>query len=114
MRRLGAELGAQAMTLYHYLPNKTALLDGLVELVVPAVRPSFDGPAGEWPLRLREFAVAFRAELLRHPGAITLVATRPVRPPQHSRQLRTPQHRSGAPGSHLLRLGGSSTPSPHW
>lgn len=81
MRRLGAELGVEAMTLYHYLPNKAALLDGLVELVVSAVRPSFDGPADEWPLRLKEFAAAFRAELLRHTGVIALVATRPVRSP---------------------------------
>ncbi|MGX1760846.1 TetR/AcrR family transcriptional regulator C-terminal domain-containing protein [Streptomyces lydicus] len=81
MRRLGAELGVEAMTLYHYLPNKAALLDGLVELVVSAVRPSFDGPADEWPLRLKGFAVAFRAELLRHTGVIALVATRPVRSP---------------------------------
>ena len=26
MRRLGAELGVEAMTLYHYLPNKDACL----------------------------------------------------------------------------------------
>ncbi|MEX2983114.1 TetR/AcrR family transcriptional regulator C-terminal domain-containing protein [Streptomyces sp. C36] len=79
MRRLGAELGVEAMTLYHYVPHKAALLDGLVEQVVSAVRPSFDGPAAEWPARLREFAVAFRDELLRHPGVIPLVATRPAR-----------------------------------
>ncbi|MFJ3793329.1 TetR/AcrR family transcriptional regulator C-terminal domain-containing protein [Kitasatospora sp. NPDC090091] len=79
MRRLGTELGVEAMTLYHYLPNKAALLDGLVELVVSSVQPDTAGPADQWPLRLREFAVAFRAELLRHPGVIPLVATRPVR-----------------------------------
>ncbi|MFJ9615981.1 TetR/AcrR family transcriptional regulator C-terminal domain-containing protein [Streptomyces noursei] len=81
MRRLGAELGVEAMTLYHYLPNKAALLDGLVERVVATVRPSFDGPAGEWPQHLRAFAVAFRDELLRHPGVIVLIATRPARSP---------------------------------
>ncbi|WP_223268002.1 TetR/AcrR family transcriptional regulator C-terminal domain-containing protein [Streptosporangium nondiastaticum] len=79
MRRLGAELGVEAMSLYHYLPNKAALLDGLVELVTSAVRPDNDSPAGQWPGRLRDFAVAFRAELLRHPGVIPLIATRPAR-----------------------------------
>ncbi|MEV8100667.1 TetR/AcrR family transcriptional regulator C-terminal domain-containing protein [Kitasatospora sp. NPDC085879] len=79
MRRLGAELGVEAMTLYHYVPNKAALLDGLVELVVGSVRPDPDGPAEAWPQRLREFATAFRTELLRHPGVIVLVATRPAR-----------------------------------
>ena len=34
MRRLGAELGVEAMTVYHYLPNKDALLDGIVERVM--------------------------------------------------------------------------------
>jgi len=31
MRHLGAELGVEAMTVYQYLPNKDALLDGIVE-----------------------------------------------------------------------------------
>ncbi|GAA1956239.1 TetR/AcrR family transcriptional regulator C-terminal domain-containing protein [Kitasatospora viridis] len=78
MRRLGTALGVEAMTLYHYVPNKAALLDGLVELVVRDVRPDFTGPPAEWPSRLREFAVRFRAELLRRPGVIPLVATRPA------------------------------------
>ena len=34
MRKLGAALGVEAMTLYHYVPNKAALLDGLVEWVL--------------------------------------------------------------------------------
>ena len=34
MRKLAAALGVEAMTLYHYLPNKAALLDGLVESVL--------------------------------------------------------------------------------
>ncbi|WP_030197105.1 TetR/AcrR family transcriptional regulator C-terminal domain-containing protein [Streptomyces sp. NRRL S-87] len=89
MRKLGAELGVEAMTLYHYVPNKAALLDGLVELVVSAVRPAAGPPVGDasadawsadaWPARLHGFAVALRAELLRHPGVIPLVATRPAR-----------------------------------
>ena len=34
MRSLGQELGVEAMTLYHYVPNKDALLDGLVDLLL--------------------------------------------------------------------------------
>ncbi|WP_344445521.1 TetR/AcrR family transcriptional regulator C-terminal domain-containing protein [Kitasatospora nipponensis] len=79
MRRLGSALGVEAMTLYHYLPNKAALLDGLVELVVSAVRPGEpSGPPPGWQEGLRAFATALRAELLRHPAVIPLVATRPV------------------------------------
>jgi AcrR family transcriptional regulator len=40
MRRLGAELGVEAMTLYHYLPNKDALLDGIVERVMAQAEPA--------------------------------------------------------------------------
>ena len=31
MRRLAADLGVEAMSLYHHLPGKEALLDGLVD-----------------------------------------------------------------------------------
>ncbi|MET7297540.1 TetR/AcrR family transcriptional regulator C-terminal domain-containing protein [Embleya sp. NPDC005575] len=78
MRRIGAELGVEAMTLYHYVPNKDAVLDGLVERIVASVSPEPVGPRTEW---LAAFAHAFRAELLRHPAVVPLVATRPVATP---------------------------------
>lgn len=77
MRRLGAELGVEAMTLYYYVPNKAALLDGLVELVVEQAMTGVPHD-GDWRDLLRGFAVSCRAELLRHPGALPLLATRPV------------------------------------
>jgi len=43
MRRLGAELGVEAMTLYHYLPNKDALLDGIVERVMAQAETTLTG-----------------------------------------------------------------------
>lgn len=78
MRRIGAELGVEAMTLYHYVPNKDAVLDGLVERIVAGVAPEPTGPRTVW---LAEFAHTFRAELLRHPSVVPLVATRPVATP---------------------------------
>lgn len=45
MRRLGAELGVEAMTLYHHVPNKTALLDGMIEQVVAEAVPRSSVPA---------------------------------------------------------------------
>ena len=36
------------------------------------------GPPDPWPVWLRRFATAFRAELLRHPALVPLIATRPV------------------------------------
>lgn len=85
MRRLGAALGVEAMTLYHYVPNKAALFDGVVERVFDAAMGGLgeggtDG--GDWRAYVRAFAHALRDELLRHPGVLPLVATRPVNSPR--------------------------------
>jgi AcrR family transcriptional regulator len=80
MRRLGAELGVEAMTLYHYLPSKDALLDGMVERVMAQAETGLvDGP---WDRALADYARSLRATLLRHPGAALLVATRPAVTPE--------------------------------
>ncbi|KJY42782.1 tetracycline repressor protein class H [Streptomyces sp. NRRL B-1568] len=76
MRRLGAELGVEAMTLYHYLPNKDALLDGLVERVLAGATPFAESTG--WQPALRGYAQSLRAALLRHPGTLPLVAARPA------------------------------------
>ncbi|TDQ05828.1 TetR/AcrR family transcriptional regulator C-terminal domain-containing protein [Labedaea rhizosphaerae] len=77
MRKLGAELGVEAMTLYYYLPNKEALLDGLVDHVTSSVDLVARG-GEQWPDLLRRIAVSLRAALLAHPGVLPLVSTRPV------------------------------------
>ncbi len=86
MRKLGAHLGVEAMTLYHYLPNKDALLDGLVDRVMELAFAGMDEPvAGEaesWTPWMRRFAHSLRAALLAHPGVLPLVATRPVKSPE--------------------------------
>ena len=83
MRKLGAALGVEAMTLYHYLPNKAALLDGLVEWVLQhtATAPALtDGLS--WDEVLRGYAQTLRATLLGHPGVLPLFFTRPAVTPQ--------------------------------
>jgi TetR/AcrR family transcriptional regulator, tetracycline repressor protein len=75
MRRLGADLGVDPMTVYHYLPDKAALFDGLVERVYGEVElPRSDG---RWDDSFRALARAFRRTLLRHGNAVVLVGTRP-------------------------------------
>ncbi|WP_370614369.1 TetR/AcrR family transcriptional regulator C-terminal domain-containing protein [Mumia qirimensis] len=77
MRRLAAEVGVEAMTIYHYVPSKQALLDGIVERVVlEAVRVPPD--ADTWQTTLRTYAYDLRASLLAHPSVIPLLATRPA------------------------------------
>jgi AcrR family transcriptional regulator len=80
MRRLGVELGVEAMTLYHYLPNKDALLDGVVERVMAQTETTPMG--GPWERALTDYARSLRAALLRHPGAALIVATRPAVTPE--------------------------------
>jgi AcrR family transcriptional regulator len=80
MRRLGAELGVEAMTLYHYLPNKDALLDGIVERVMAQADTTLT--SGPWDRALTDYARSLRATLLRHPGAALIVATRPAVTPE--------------------------------
>src|SRR2546428_8634676 len=74
MRRLGAALGVEAMSLYRHFPSKAALLEAVVarllaELPVPA--PT----AARWQDAFRALARAYRAVLTRHPNAIPLLAT---------------------------------------
>lgn len=89
MRKLGAELGVEAMTLYYYVPNKAALLDGVVERIfgmVAAELPPADVP---WETYLRELAGGLRRVLLGHPAAVALTATRPVITPAGLAALET-------------------------
>jgi TetR/AcrR family transcriptional regulator, tetracycline repressor protein len=75
MRRLGATLGVDPMAIYHHVPDKAALFDGLVERVMASVE--LPPPTGRWPDDLRATARAVRRTLLAHPQAIPLLGTRP-------------------------------------
>ncbi|MFF6885884.1 TetR/AcrR family transcriptional regulator C-terminal domain-containing protein [Streptomyces sp. NPDC012421] len=86
MRRLGAELGVEAMTLYHHVPNKTALLDGMIEQVVAeAVPPEFG--AATWRRDLSAYAHALAAALAAHPHTVPLLLSRPAVTPRNLRTL---------------------------
>ena len=68
MRRLASDLGAGAMSLYHHVPNKDALLDGMVDLVFSEIElPSTEL---EWKDALRRRALSTRDALRRHPWAV--------------------------------------------
>lgn len=70
MRRLGDELGVEAMSLYNHVANKDDLLNGMVDAVFSEVElPSHsDG----WRTSIRKRSVSFRAALSRHPWATGL------------------------------------------
>ncbi|HEY7605335.1 MAG TPA: TetR/AcrR family transcriptional regulator [Actinomycetes bacterium] len=74
MRRLARELGVEAMSLYHHVPGKQALLDGMVDLVFGEIElPAADG---DWRAAMRRRAVSAREVLARHPWAIALMESR--------------------------------------
>lgn len=74
MRRLGAELGFEAMSLYKHVANKDEILDGIVELVVGEIEIPEAG--SDWRQAMRGRAVSARRVLHRHPWAIGLFESR--------------------------------------
>src|ERR1022692_324946 len=65
MRRLGQALGRDPMTLYRHAANKTALLDGVAEIVLEQL--TVDTTDIDWAGRLRIVAREFRRLALAHP-----------------------------------------------
>ncbi len=92
MRRLGNELGVEAMALYRYVPGKEDLLDAVVERLVEGMRRDedvLDAPRDGWQDFLVRLAHGVRRVALEHPKAFPLVASRPpeapwLRPPLRS------------------------------
>jgi AcrR family transcriptional regulator len=72
MRRLGRELGVEAMSLYNHVPSKEDLLSGILETVLGQFELPQDD--GDWLERLRDLAVAYRRLLLAHPNVLSLFA----------------------------------------
>jgi AcrR family transcriptional regulator len=73
MRSLASTLGVEAMSLYHHVPNKQAILDGLVDLIVRAADfPTGEVTSSEW---VRGAARGMRALAQKHPRLVPLLAT---------------------------------------
>lgn len=82
MRRLAAVLGVEAMSLYHHLPGKQGLLDGLAESVVEEIQAAVPRRrAWGWRTRIRARCLAAREVMLRHPWAPGLLSSRTAVPP---------------------------------
>jgi AcrR family transcriptional regulator len=74
MRKLAQELDAGAMSLYHYVPNKELLLDGMVDIVFGEIElPSTDV---DWRTAMRRRAISTREVLNRHRWAVGLMESR--------------------------------------
>lgn len=87
MRKLGRELGVEAMSLYNHVASKDDLLDGLADIVVGEIEVPSGG--GDWKAAQRRRAVSAREMLTRHPWAGGLIESRANPSPARSRYPET-------------------------
>lgn len=100
MRSLARELRVEAMSLYHHVPNKEAILDGMVDLVFAEIEtPRSDL---DWKAALRRRTSSVREVLLCHPWALRILESRSTPGPT------TLAHHDAVLG--CLRHGGFSVP----
>ncbi|MBC2900020.1 TetR/AcrR family transcriptional regulator [Streptomyces cupreus] len=111
MRRLGAELGVEAMALYRYAASKDALLDGLVEALYleleehlvagpgtiaaeaeAQARTGAQAHAPAWRAELHRIARATYEVCLAHPQVMPLLSTRMLAVPLARRPLAVLRH----------------------
>jgi len=76
MRRLGAELGVEAMSLYNHVSGKSDVLDGIHEAILATMIPP--RPRTDWRMAARDLSRSFRRVLRAHPNALPVFATRPA------------------------------------
>jgi AcrR family transcriptional regulator len=76
MRKLGAALGVEAMSLYNHVVNKDDVLDRILDQVLAEIeRPS---PSLPWDEQVRSLAHGFRRAGHRHPGVFPLFGSRSI------------------------------------
>ncbi len=84
MRRLGHDLGVEAMALYRHVQGREELLDAVVARVMAEVDADDEvivAPEVGWQDFLQRLAQGIRRAGLRHPKVFPLVASRPPEAP---------------------------------
>lgn len=86
MRKLAAELGASAMSLYNHVPSKDAVLEGIVEVLLGEIDTSVtENP--DWAEGLKAAFQSFREALLAHPNVVPLIALKQALSPEAFRPV---------------------------
>jgi len=87
MRRIGRELGVEAMSLYNHVEDKEDILDGICERVMAEFE--FPEAGQDWEETVRRGARAWRTLLRAHPDVMRLFASErgPVRSPESMRPM---------------------------
>ncbi|MGH3390307.1 MAG: TetR/AcrR family transcriptional regulator [Actinomadura sp.] len=86
MRRLAQELRVEAMSLYHHVANKEAVLDGVIEVILGEILEVVDkveapSPEADWQAALRARILAAREVFLRHRWAPRVLEARTTTSP---------------------------------
>jgi AcrR family transcriptional regulator len=74
MRKLGDELGVEAMSLYNHVANKDDIRDGIVDLVFSEI--ALPSERADWKPGMRKRAISAHEALLRHPWAPSMMQSR--------------------------------------
>ena len=74
MRRLGQDLGVEAMSLYNHVAGKDDILDGIADLVFSEI--DLPSALADWKPAMRLRAISAREALVRHPWASSLMQSR--------------------------------------
>ncbi len=75
MRRLAAELGVEAASLYHHVAGKHAVLDGALALMRSEMKVS-PAPSDDWKDTMEEIFLEYRRVLVAHPNMVLLAGRR--------------------------------------
>lgn len=110
MRRLAAELGVRAASLYGYLATKDELLTDLADEVLAGIDTSGFDTAG-WREGLAVWARSYREALAAHPNLVPYLAHSPGRRPQalqHADAVYGGLVRAGWPPRYATMIGAST------
>ncbi|MFV2001313.1 MAG: TetR/AcrR family transcriptional regulator, partial [Acidimicrobiia bacterium] len=74
MRKLGAELDVEAMSLYNHVANKDDIFDGMIDFVFASI--PLPDPNDDWKLAVRKVGMAAMDAFTLHAWTVTLVMAR--------------------------------------
>jgi AcrR family transcriptional regulator len=74
IRKLAQELGVKPMSIYHHVPSKEAIIDGIVDMVFEEI--DLPPAATDWKTAIRHRSISMREVLNRHHWASPLMESR--------------------------------------
>ena len=80
MRKLGQELGVEAMSLYNHVANKDEILAGIIDIVVGEI--DIVAPGGDWKTTMRTQLMSARQAMRSHNWAPAVIESRTLLTPK--------------------------------